>query len=159
MSIESSPGICYEDLKVGMRFESRTLAVTPEDVEAFARKFDPQPFHIDPIAAQATFFKGLVASGWHTSALTMRLVVESLPILGGVVGGGVDELRWPNALRPGDTIRLVSEVIEMRTLKSRADVGLVKFRVTTLNQRGEAVQSMVPNLFAPIRAALARALA
>ena len=147
----------YEDLKVGMRFESRTLAVTAEDVDDFARKYDPQPFHTDPVAAKATFFGGLVASGWHTSALTMRLVTESLTISGGVVGGGVDELRWPNALRPGDTIHLVSEVIEMRTLKSRGDVGLVKFRVTTLNQRGEPVQSMVPNLFAPIRAALARA--
>ena len=148
--------LCYEDLSVGMRFESRELKVTPEDVNEFARKYDPQPFHLDPVAAQQTFFKGLVASGWHTSALTMRLVVESLPIAGGVIGGGVDELRWPGALRPGDTIRLASEVIEMRTLKSRSDVGLVKFRVTTLNQRGEAVQTMVPNLFAPIRAALAR---
>ncbi len=149
--------LCYEDLKVGMRFESRSLAVTPEDVDDFARKYDPQPFHLDPVAAKGSFFGGVVASGWHTCALTMRLVVESLPIEGGAIGGGVDELRWPNALRPGDTIRLTSEVIEMRTLKSRADVGLVTFRVTTLNQRGEPVQSMVPNLFAPIRAALARA--
>ena len=147
----------YEDLNVGMLLESRELVVTAEDVREFASKYDPQPFHLDPIAAQATFFKGLVASGWHTSALTMRLVVESLPIAGGVVGGGVDELRWPNALRPGDTIRLSSEVIEMRTLRSRTDVGLVKFRVTTLNQRAEPVQVMVPNLFAPLRAALARA--
>ena len=147
----------YEDLEVGMLLESRELVVTAEDVREFASKYDPQPFHLDPIAAQATFFKGLVASGWHTSALTMRLVVESLPIAGGVVGGGVDELRWPNALRPGDTIRLSSEVIEMRTLRSRTDVGLVKFRVTTLNQRAEPVQLMVPNLFAPLRAALARA--
>ena len=149
--------LCYEDLKVGMRFESRSLAVTPEDVDAFAREYDPQPFHLDPVAAKATFFGELVASGWHTSALTMRLVTESLPIAGGIVGGGVDELRWPTALRPGDTIRLECEVIEMRTLKSRAHLGLVKMRVVTLNQRGEVVQSMVPNLFAPIRAALARA--
>ena len=149
--------LCYEDLKVGMRFESRSLAVTPEDVDDFARKYDPQPFHLDPVAAKGSFFGGVVASGWHTCALTMRLVVESLPIEGGAIGGGVDELRWPNALRPGDTIRLTSEVIEMRTLRSRADMGLVKFRVTALNQRGEPVQSMVPNLFVPIRAALARA--
>jgi acyl dehydratase len=142
----------YDDLKVGMRFVSRELAVTPEDVADFAGKYDPQPFHLDPVAAEKTFFRGLVASGWHTSALTMRLVIESLPMAGGVVGGGVDELRWPNALRPGDVVHLESEVIEMRTLKSRADVGLVKFRVVTLNQRGEAVQSMVPNLFAPTRA-------
>ena len=143
----------YEDLEVGTRFRSRDLAVTPEDVADFAGKYDPQPFHLDPIAAKDTFFKGLVASGWHTSALTMRLVVESLPIAGGVVGGGVDELRWPGALRPGDTIHIESEVIEARTLRSRSDVALVKFRCLTVNQRGETVQSMMPNLFAPIRAA------
>jgi len=141
----------YDDLSVGQKFKSREVTVSEADVLAFAHSFDPQPFHTDPGAAAATFFKGHVASGWHTSALTMRLVVESLPIEGGVIGGGVDELRWPNALKPGDTIHLESEVIEMRTLKSRADVGLVKFRVVTLNQKGEAVQTMVPNLFAPRR--------
>lgn len=141
----------YDDFKVGDRFKSRDLTVSEADVLAFANSFDPQPFHTDPVAAKATFFGAHVASGWHTSALTMRLVVESLPVVGGVVGGGVDELRWPNALKPGDTIHLESEVIEMRTLKSRADVGLVKFRVVTLNQKGQAVQSMVPNLFAPRR--------
>jgi acyl dehydratase len=144
--------LTYDDLKVGMKFVSRAVTVSEADVIAFAHSFDPQPFHTDPAAARQTFFGGHVASGWHTSALTMRLVVESLPVAGGVIGGGVDELRWPNALRPGDTIHLESEVIEMRTLKSRADVGLVKFRVVTLNQRGEPVQSMVPNLFAPRKA-------
>ncbi len=139
----------YDDLKVGMRFTSREMTVTEEQVIGFAHSFDPQPFHVDPVAAKDTFFGAHVASGWHTCALTMRLITESLPIDGGVVGGGVDELRWPNAMRPGDTIHLESEVIEMRTLKSRADLGLVKFRVVTLNQRGEPVQTMVPNLFAP----------
>ena len=143
--------LTYEDLAVGQRFRSREMTVGEAEVIEFARAFDPQPFHTDPAAARATFFKGHVASGWHTSALTMRLVVESLPISGGVIGGGVDELRWPNALKPGDTIHLESEVLEMRTLKSRADVGLVKFRCVTVNQKGEPVQSMVPNLFAPRR--------
>ena len=146
-----SRNLFFEDLEVGMRFRSRDLTVTPEDVADFAGKYDPQPFHLDPVAARDTFFKGLVASGWHTSALTMRLVVESLPISGGIVGGGVDELKWPGALRPGDVIHLESEVLERRTLKSRSDVALVKFRVVTLNQKGEAVQSMMPNLFAPVR--------
>ena len=141
----------FEDLQVGMHFRSRDLTVTPEDVADFAGKYDPQPFHLDPVAAKDTFFKGLVASGWHTSALTMRLVVESLPIQGGVIGGGVDELKWPGALRPGDVIHLESEVLERRVLKSRSDVALVKFRCVTMNQRGEAVQSMVPNLFAPVK--------
>jgi acyl dehydratase len=148
-----STNLYYEDLQVGMSFRSRDHTVTPEDVAEFARKYDPQPFHLDPVAAQDMFFKGLVASGWHTSALTMRLVVESLPIAGGIIGAGVDELRWPNPVRSGDVIHLESEVIERRTLKSRADMALVKFRLVTLNQRGEPVQSMLPNLFAPVRGA------
>ena len=134
-----------------MKFRSADRAVSAEEIVAFARDFDPQPFHTDPAAAPHTFFRGHVASGWHTSALTMRLVVESLPIEGGVIGGGVDELRWPAALKPGDTIHLESEVIEKRTLKSRADMGLVKFRCNTVTQRGDVVQTMVPNLFAPRR--------
>jgi acyl dehydratase len=141
----------YEDLTVGTRFRSRDFTVTPEDVAEFAGKYDPQPFHLDPVAAKESFFKGLVASGWHTSALTMRLVVESLPIAGGVIGAGVEELRWPNPVRPGDVIHLESEVIERRVLKSRADMALVKFSLVTLNQKGDPVQSMLPNLFAPVR--------
>ena len=143
----------FEDLEVGMRFESRTMEVTGDEVLQFAQRYDPQPFHIDPAAAKNTFFREWVASGWHTSALSMRLVVETVPIEGGVIGGGVEEMRWPNALKPGDTIRLVVEVLEKRTLKSRGDIGLVKVRMTTLNQRDEIVQTMIPNLFAPLRAA------
>ena len=146
-----SKNLYYEDLQVGMRFRSRDYTVTPEEVDEFARKYDPQPFHIDAAAAKDTFFKGVVASGWHTSAITMRLVVESLPIAGGVIGAGVEELRWPGPVRPGDVIHVESEVIERRVLKSRADMALVKFSLVTLNQKGEPVQSMVPNLFAPVR--------
>jgi acyl dehydratase len=146
-----SKNLYYEDLEVGVKFRSRDFAVTPEDVAEFAGKYDPQPFHLDAAAAKGLFFKGLVASGWHTSAITMRLVVESLPIAGGIIGAGVDELRWPNPVRPGDVIHLESEVIERRTLRSRADMGLVKFRLVTLNQKGEPVQAMLPNLFAPVR--------
>jgi acyl dehydratase len=137
----------YEDLQVGTRFESHAMTVTTDDVLEFAHRFDPQIAHADPVAARATFFGAHVASGWHTCALTMRLMFDSMPLAGGIVGGGVDELRWPHALRPGDTIHLESEVVEMRTLKSRASTGLVKFRCVTLNQRGEAVQTMLPNLF------------
>jgi acyl dehydratase len=147
-----SKSLYYEDLQVGMSFRSRDYTVTPDDVADFAGKYDPQPFHIDPVAAKETFFKGLVASGWHTSAVTMRLVVESLPIAGGIIGAGVEELRWPNPVRPGDVLHLESEVIERRTLKSRSDMALVKFRLVTMNQKGEPVQAMLPNLFAPLRA-------
>ena len=146
-----SKNLYYEDLEIGVKFRSRDFIVTPEDVAEFAGKFDPQPFHLDPAAAKEMFFKGLVASGWHTSAITMRLVVESLPIAGGIIGAGVDELRWPNPVRPGDALHLESEVIERRALKSRVDMGLVKFRLVTLNQKGDPVQAMLPNLFAPVR--------
>jgi len=145
----------YEDLPVGTRFESQPHAVGAGEIRRFAAEFDPQPFHLDDEAAKATFFGGLAASGWHTTALTMRLIVATLPIEGGVIGAGVDELRWPNALRPGDVIHLRCEVIEARELRSRSDHGLVRFRIETLNQRDEAVQLMVPNLFVPLRAAAA----
>lgn len=144
--------LSYEDLKVGMRFASCELTVTTDDLIEFARTFDPQPAHLDPVAAKTTFFGEHVASGWHTCAVTMRLMFESLHLDGGIVGGGVDELRWPNALRPGDTIHLESEVVEMRILKSRPGKGLVRFRVVTINQRGEIVQTMLPNLFVSLKA-------
>ncbi len=142
----------YDDLTIGMRFTSRELTVTLEDVIGFARSFDPQPAHLDPDAAKTTFFGEHVASGWHICALTMRLIYESIPLEGGIIGGGADELRWPNPLRPGDTIHLESEVIEMRTLKRRPGMGLVRFRTVTRTQRGDAVQTMMPNLFTPRRA-------
>jgi acyl dehydratase len=141
----------FEDLPVGTRFTSQPIAVSADDIRRFAAEFDPQPFHLDDAAAKETFFAGLAASGWHTTALTMRLVVATLPIEGGVIGAGADELRWPNALRPGDTIHANFEVIEARLLKSRADRGLVRFRIETVNQRGQPVQVMVPNLFVPLR--------
>jgi acyl dehydratase len=150
-----SAKLCYDDLRVGMVFEAGPLTVNAEEIKRFASQFDPQPFHLDEMTAKGTFFGGLVGSGWHTCALTMRLTTEALPIEGGVIGAGVDELRWPNPVRPGDTLRLKCEVIEARLLKSRPDMGLVRFRVTTLNQKGEAVQQMIPNLFAPTRKARA----
>jgi acyl dehydratase len=142
----------YEDLPVGTRFVSAPMGVSAEDIRRFAREFDPQPFHLEDGAASQTFFGGLAGSGWHTSALTMRLVVATLPIEGGVIGAGVDELRWPNALRPGDTLHATFEVVEARLFRSRNDRGLVRFRIETLNQRGEPVQVMQPNLFVPLRA-------
>lgn len=116
-------------------------------IKGYARQFDPQPFHLDEQAAEATFFKGLAASGWHTVSVTMRLLVDGgLPIAGGIIGAGVDEIRWPRPTRPGDTLRLVTEVLEVRPSKSRPDQGLMKVRTTTLNQNDEPVQVMVSNL-------------
>ena len=128
------------------------VRVEPDRLKAFAAEFDPQPFHLDEEAARASLFQGLAASGWHTAALTMRLLIESdLKPAGGIVGAGFDELRWPLPVRPGDELRVESEILEVRPLKSRNDRGVVKVKTTTLNQRGEAVQVSIGNLFVPRR--------
>jgi acyl dehydratase len=136
-----------EDFSPGQTFASQPVTVEADAIKAYARQFDPQPFHLDEATAANTFFKGLAASGWHTVSMTMRLLVDGgLPIAGGIIGAGVDEIRWPRATRPGDTLRLVTEVLEVRPSKSRPDQGLMKVRTTTLNQRDEPVQVMVSNL-------------
>jgi acyl dehydratase len=142
----------FEDFAVGLRFASGRHRIDAAQIKSFAAEFDPQPFHLAEAAADKSFFRGLAASGWHTTALTMRLLVESeIKPAGGIVGAGCDELRWPQPLRPGDELRVESEVLEVRPSKSRADIGLVKVRTTTLNQRGEPVQIMVANLVVPRR--------
>lgn len=136
-----------DDLAAGQVYRSGETTVSEAEIVRFAGEFDPQPFHLDAEAARATFFGGLAASGWHTAALTMRLLVDSeMRIAGGIVGAGMDEVRWPKPLRPGDTIRLESEVLEVRPSRSRPSQGLAKVRTTTLNQHGEAVQVLVANL-------------
>ena len=147
-------GRYLEDFAVGQTFGSGRLRVEKERIKTFAAEFDPQPFHLDEAAARDSIFRGLAASGWHTAALTMRLLVESeLRPAGGIVGAGFDEFRWPRPVRPGDELRLESEVLEVRPSKSRPDQGLVKLRTTTLNQNGEAVQISVGNLVVPRRPA------
>lgn len=141
-----------EDFAVGQTFGSGRLRVDKERITSFAAEFDPQHFHLDEDAARDTIFRGLAASGWHTAALTMRLLVESeFKPAGGIVGAGVDELRWPRPVRPGDELRVESEVLEARPSKSRPDQGLIKMRMTTLNQEGEAVQIFVANIVVPRR--------
>jgi acyl dehydratase len=141
-----------EDFAVGQRFGSGRLRVEREDIVAFARAFDPQPAHLDEEAARAGIFRGLAASGWHTAALTMRLLVESeMRPAGGIVGAGFDEFRWPRPVRPGDELHLESEVLEVRPSKSRPEQGLIKAKTTTLNQHGEAVQVLIANLVVPRR--------
>ena len=117
-------------------------------------QFDPQPFHLEEKAAENTFLNEPAASGWHTMSITMRLLVDGgLSIAGGIVGAGSDEIRWPRATRPGDTLRVKSEVLEARPSKSRPDQGLIKVLVTTLNQNDEPVQTMTGNLVVPKRPA------
>jgi acyl dehydratase len=133
-----------EDLHVGDRFGSDTIEVTREDIIAFAREFDPQPFHLEEEAAERSIFKELVASGWHTAAMSMKLFVTGgLQLAGGSVGLGVDELRWPQPVRPGDTLRLETEILEVRSSKSKPDRGIIRIRNVTTNQRGEVVQTFM----------------
>jgi len=141
-----------EDFAVGQTFSSGYLRIDEERIKRFAAEFDPQPFHLDATAAQQTIFRGLAASGWHTAAVTMRLLVESdFRAAGGIVGVGFDEIRWPRPVRPGDELRIESEVLELRPSKSHPDLGLIKLRMTTSNQNGEAVQVSVGNLLVPHR--------
>src|SRR5437588_12374067 len=132
----------FEDLKAGDRFKSGTYKVTEEQIVSFAREFDPQPFHLDPAVARQTMFKGLIASGWHTAAITMRLFVQTLNFAEGAIGLGVDELRWPNAVRPGDVLQVETEIVDLRESRSKPSHGIVRLRNVATNQRGEIVQTM-----------------
>jgi acyl dehydratase len=141
-----------EDLAVGQVFRSGQIRVGEEQIKTFAKEFDPQPYHLDAEAARKSVFGELVASGWHTAALTMRLLVESeFRPAGGILGLGFDALSWPRPVRPGDELHTRSEILEVRPSKSRPDRGLVRVRTTTLNQDGEAVQIYTANLLVPRR--------
>jgi len=141
-----------EDLEAGQTFGSGCIRIEADHIKGFAAEFDPQPFHLDEAAAGVSIFQGLAASGWHTAAITMRLLVEGeFKPAGGIVGAGFDELRWPRPVRPGDELRVVSEVLEVRISKSRPDAGIVKVRTTTLNQHDQPVQVSLANLIVPRR--------
>jgi acyl dehydratase len=144
-------GLYLEDLHVGQRFASAKRVVTADEIKAFAAQFDPQPFHLDEKAAEATMLGGLAASGWHTAALTMRLLVNSsAPMSGGVVGAGV-EIAWPRPVRPGDELQVLSEIAEITPSRSKPDRGIVILKSETRNQRGEAVQMLTSKLIVPRR--------
>ncbi len=147
-----SEGLTFEDFHVGQTFRSGAVPVEREAIRAFASEFDPQPFHVDEEAAKGTFFGGLVASGWHTAALTMKLLTASdLKVGGGRIGVGVDQLKWPRPVKAGDALSLELEVTGLRTLKSRDDVGLLTVQSTTKNQSGDPVLTMVVNMIVPRR--------
>jgi len=128
-----------DDLHVGQTFVTGSVTVTADAIKAFAREYDPQPFHLDEAAARDSLFGGLAASGWHTAALSMRLMVDGLPFAGGLVGVG-GETTWPRPTRPGDTLTVHVEVLEIIPSKSRPERGIVRTRHETRNQHGEAVQ-------------------
>ena len=138
------PELFLEDLQVGQRFGSDTIEVTKENIFDFAREFDPQPFHLDEKAARKSIFKQLTASGWHTAAMSMRLFVtgEFKPV-GGSIGLAVDELRWPQPVRPGDILKLETEILDVRKSRSKPDRGIIRIRNVTTNQRGEIVQTFM----------------
>jgi acyl dehydratase len=142
------PKLIYlDDLAVGSVFESTEHKLDIEQIREFAQRFDPQPFHLSEEAAQQTFFGGLAASGWHTAAITMKLLVESLPLAGGVIGAG-SEISWPRPTRPGDVLHVVSTIMEIAPSRSRPDRGIVTVQSDTLNQHGDLCQRSVARLLA-----------
>ncbi len=150
----STPGRLFlDDLFVGQRFTSGTHTIDEAQIKAFAMQFDPQPFHIDEAKAKDTLFGGLAASGWHTAAITMRLNVETgLPFAGGVIGAG-GEINWPAPTRPGDTLHVESEVVEIIPSRSKPDRGIAVVLSSTINQHGEVVQNLKAKLVLQRKAA------
>jgi acyl dehydratase len=139
-----------EDFVVGQIFHSGSVTVELERIKAFAADFDPQPFHLDEAAAGHTLFGRLVASGWQTAALSMRLMVDSdLKVAGGLIGMGVEAIRWPRPVYPSDLLRVESEVLEVRTSQSKPDQGIVRIRNTTLNQDNQPVMIQTASLLVP----------
>jgi acyl dehydratase len=147
------PVYYLEDLKPGETFRSARIKVTAEDIKRFARAFDPQPFHTDEEAAKDSFFGGLAASGWHTAALTMRLIVDApFQPAGGQIGARLEEIRWPRPVRPGDELRAETAILEARSSESRPGYGWLRVRTTTFNQKDEPVQIYTGNLIVKSRA-------
>jgi len=146
-----SKPLYFDDLKIGDTFQTATHALDVEQIKAFAQQFDPQPFHLDEAAARESMFGGLAASGWHTAAITMRLLVSSgPPLANGIIGAG-GEIEWKAPTRPGDVLQVHSEIVALTPSRSRPDRGLVVLRSNTLNQRGEVVQILTAKLMVPRR--------
>jgi acyl dehydratase len=153
MSNANASGLTLDDVTPGQRFTSASHIIDADEIKAFAREFDPQPFHLDEEAAKGTFFGGLAASGWHVAAITMKLLVgDAAPFQGGVIGAG-GEISWPKPTRPGDVLTVESEVLEVTPSRSRPDRGMVTMRSETRNQRGEVAQVLTAKLMVPRRVA------
>jgi acyl dehydratase len=145
-AVSTASPLYFEELELGRRYGCGSVTLTREEMIGFARVYDPQPFHLDEEAAEHSVFKGLVASGWQTAALTMKLRVEGdLQIAGGWIGLGIDKIVWPTPVRPGDQLTASTEVVEMRESKSKPKWGVIKVKTTTINQKGETVCEVVSN--------------
>jgi acyl dehydratase len=146
----------FEDLKAGDKFQTGEYEMTTEEIIGFGRQYDPQAFHIDPVAARDTLFGQLVASGWHTAAVSMRLMVQGeMELDGGVIGQAMESMRWPRPVLPGDRLHVVSEVVDLRPAPARSDRGLLVLRCRTYNQHGKVVQDMTATLLIARRPASA----
>jgi len=151
MGHAKASGLTLDDVTPGQSFTSASHAIDANQIKAFAREFDPQPFHLDDDAAKDTFFGGLAASGWHVAAITMKLLVgDAAPFEGGVIGAG-GEISWPKPTRPGDVLTVTSQVLEVTPSRSRPDRGMITMRSETRNQRGEVVQVLTARLVVPRR--------
>ena len=134
-----SERLYLDDIHVGQTFASEPHCIDAEQIKRFAAEFDPQPFHLDEEAARNSLFKGLAASGWHTAALTMRMLVESVPLADGLVGAEL-EIAWPKPTRPGMVLRVFSEIVEIKPSRSKPDMAIVTMRNETRDEEGDALQ-------------------
>ncbi len=142
----------FEDFHAGLTFNSiGSYKVTADEIKDFAQRYDPQPFHLDEAAGESSFFKGLAASGWLTAAIVMRLRVQSIQVAGGMIGAGVEEIRWTEPVRPGDSLRTEAEIQDVRRSRNRPNFGVVRSRTTTFNQRDQVVMVATVNFLAPLR--------
>jgi len=152
MSLSPNQELYFEDFYVGQKFLSAGSArVSAEEIKEFGQKYDPQPFHLDEAAGEGSFFKGLAASGWLTAAIVMRLRVQSIKVFGGMIGAGVEEMRWTEPVRPNDTIRTEIEVVGVRHSTSRPDFGIVRTRTLAYNQNNVVVLRSTVNFLAPLK--------
>ena len=142
----------FEDFHPGQTLHSPySYRVTAAEIKEFGQRYDPQPFHLDEAAGESSFFNGLAASGWLTAAIAMRLRVQLLTVAGGMIGAGVEEMRWTLPVRPGDSLRSEIEVVGVRHSNSRKEFGVVRTRSLAFNQRNEVVMRSTVNFLAPVR--------
>ena len=152
MAVDQTRDLYYEDFHPGQTFNSiGSYKVTADEIKDFGQRYDPQPFHIDEAAGESSFFKGLAASGWLTAAIVMRLRVQSIKVAGGMIGAGVEEIRWTEPVRPGDSLRTEAEILDVRRSRNRPTFGVVRSRTTTLNQANQVVMMATVNFLAPLR--------